>query len=327
MNKNIKIYVVCGGVSTEREVSLRSGDAVALALKEAGYTSVTLFDLTSENLSVLLEAKPDLAFITLHGKGGEDGCIQGALELSGIAYVGSGVLTSAVCMNKISTKRMLACGGLPTAPFCTLNKKDGLSTDETISHLISAVGLPMVLKSPEQGSSIGVVIVHKQEDMAAAIKEVYSYGDELLAEKFLDGVELTLPILGTPGVPLGIKGKMTDLHALPIIEITSEREFYDYTAKYTQGLCHHIIPARISEDVAEKVREIGLKAYRLLGCRGFSRIDFIVDKKLGPMVIEANTIPGMTSMSLVPDAARADGIEFPQLVDMIVRMSLPDIED
>lgn len=320
MNFDLDITVVCGGISTEREVSLRSGAAVFDALRNAGFKNVKLFDLTKNNLSELLCSGTELAFLVLHGKGGEDGCIQGALELAGIPYVGSGVLASAICMNKISTKRVLESAGLPTSPFCTLSSADGLTTEQTAEFLKEKVGLPMVLKSPEQGSSIGVVIVHKEEDMAAAIEEVYRYGDELLAEKFLDGVEITLPIIGTPGRER--EGFENGLKALPIIEITSEREFYDFTAKYTQGLCHHIIPARISEEDAEKVRQIGLKAYKVLGCRSLTRLDFIIDRNLGPMIIEANTLPGMTSMSLVPDAGRAAGISFEDLVTLIVEMSI-----
>ena len=174
-------------------------------------------------------------------------------------------------------------------------------------ELIDRIGLPMVLKSPCQGSSIGVVMVKSREAIFAAVEEVFRYGDQLVAEDFLVGTELTLPILGNE-----------ELKVLPEIEITSDREFYDYQAKYTNGLCRHIIPARIREEDRASVRDIGVRAYRALGCVGLSRIDFIVDEQKGPMVIEVNTLPGMTATSLFPDSAKANGISFEELVTEIL---------
>lgn len=311
MDENLKIVVVYGGISTEREVSLKSGNAVCKGLLEYGYKNVELFDLREDNLSELIAKKPDIAYLALHGKGGEDGCIQGALELAGIAYTGPGVESSAVCMNKILTKQVLQSYGLPTAKFSVI-RKDELGDIEKISEsLVSEIGLPMVLKSPCQGSSIGVVLVKSKEQMLEAINEIYSYGDFLLAETFVDGVELTLPIFGND-----------ELTVLSDIEITSENEFYDYKAKYTQGLCHHIIPARISDELHREVAEVGKRAYKALNCCGLSRIDFIVDKNKGPMIIEVNTLPGMTEMSLFPDAARAGGISFSELVAKILELGL-----
>lgn len=311
MDKNLKIIVVYGGISTEREVSLRSGSAVYKGLLEYGYKNVELFDLRDDNLSELLAKKPDIAYLALHGKGGEDGCIQGALELAGIAYTGPGVEASAVCMNKILTKQVLQSYGLPTAKFSVVRKGECTDIDKMSEKLISDIGLPMVLKSPCQGSSIGVVLVKSKEQMQDAISEIYSYGDVLLAEAFVDGVELTLPILGND-----------ELTVFTDIEITSENEFYDYKAKYTQGLCHHIIPARISDELHKQVAEIGKKAYKALNCCGLSRIDFIVDKNKGPMIIEVNTLPGMTEMSLFPDAAKASGISFRELVSTVLELGL-----
>ncbi len=311
MSKETKVVVVYGGISTEREVSLRSGAAVYRGLVEYGYENVELFDLREDNLSELIAKKPDIAYLALHGKGGEDGCIQGALELAGIAYTGPGVEASAVCMNKILTKQILQSYGLPTAKFLVYRKGEETDFNKISEELISNIGLPMVLKSPCQGSSIGVVLVKREEDVQEAIKEIYSYGELLLSEAFVDGVELTLPIFGNE-----------ELTVLPDIEITSENEFYDYQAKYTQGMCHHIIPARISDILHKQVAEIGKKAYRALNCCGLSRIDFIVDKKAGPMIIEVNTLPGMTEMSLFPDAAKFAGISFGELVSTIVELGL-----
>lgn len=311
MDKNLRILVICGGMSTERNVSLRSGKAIYDALIRKGYQNVELFDLKRDNISEILEKKPDIAFLGLHGKGGEDGTIQGFLELAGIPYTGPGVATSAVCMDKILTKRVLANAGLPTAKFEVYRKEECTNLNAVIDALIEKIGLPIVLKSPCQGSSIGVVLVKSKEAMKGAIEDVFKYGDHLLAEQFIDGPELTLPIMGNE-----------ELTVLPVIEITSEREFYDFTAKYTTGLCHHIIPANIDKRTQEEVIEYGTKAYKVLDCRCLSRIDFIVDKKDGPMIIEVNTLPGMTDMSLFPDAARFIGVSYDNLVEKILELGL-----
>lgn len=307
MDKNLSIVVVCGGMSTEREVSLRSGKAVYGALLRKGYVNSKLFDLTRENIGELLLMKPDIVFLGLHGKGGEDGCIQGLLELAGIPYTGPGVCCSAVCMNKIVTKQVLEDAGLPTAKFTVYRKDDCGDMRIVAQQIHERIGLPMVLKSPCQGSSIGVVMVKNEKDILPAMEEVFKYGDHLLAEQFVNGTEITLPIMGNE-----------ELTVLPVIEITSEREFYDYTSKYTPGLCHHIIPACIDGKTERDVIEIGKKAYRVLNCCGLSRIDFIVEKDRGPMIIEVNTLPGMTDMSLFPDAARYVGISYEDLVEKIL---------
>lgn len=310
MNKEIKIVVVCGGISTEREVSLRSGRAVYLALCSNGFSNVTLFDLKNDNISELLSMKPDLAYLALHGKGGEDGCIQGTLELAGIPYTGPGVAESAICMNKIYTKNFLKSLGIPTADFIEFSRIT-LDVNGICKSIVENMGLPIVLKSPCQGSSIGVEIVKEVDELPKAIERIFDYGDQLLAEKYISGVEITLPILGNE-----------ELTILPDIEITSEREFYDYTAKYTVGQCRHIIPSRISDDNRRKIIELGTKVYREFNLCGISRIDFIVDENAGPIVIEINTLPGMTETSLVPDAARYSGIEFSELVTRIAEFGV-----
>lgn len=309
--QSIKVLVVCGGVSTEREVSLKSGKSIFNALIKKGYKNAELFELNAENINEIIDASPDIVFLGLHGKGGEDGTIQGFLELAGIPYTGPGVLCSAVCMNKIFTKRLLENAGLPTAKFAVYNKAECKEKKKVEKELIDKIGLPMVLKSPCQGSSIGVVIVKEPRNIDRAIEEIFKYGDYLLAEQFVNGTEITLPIMGND-----------ELVTLPVIEITSEREFYDYKAKYTSGLCHHIIPANIDKVTEKEVIEIGIKAYKVLNCRGISRIDFIIDKVKGPMIIEVNTLPGMTDMSLFPDAARYVGISYEDLVERILNYGL-----
>lgn len=309
--KELKIVVVCGGISSEREVSLRSGKAVLESLQRSGYSRASLFDLNSDNLVDLLRTPMDLAFLALHGKGGEDGCIQGALELAGIPYTGSSVEASAICMNKIKTKEILAQAGIPTPKFTTVYAQDVTDPQITAKRLIEQIGLPMVLKSPREGSSIGVLIVKQEQEIISAMQEIFSMGELLLAEEFVSGVELTLPILGN-----------ADPRTLPVVEITSENEFYDYEAKYTKGMCHHLIPARIPEAIQADIATLGKKAYRLLGCQGLSRIDFILNAQGNPMLIEVNTLPGMTEMSLFPDSARYVGISFEELTDKIVQLAL-----
>jgi len=316
MDKNAKILVVCGGFSTEREVSLRSGQAIYQALLRKGYSQTTLFDLKRDNMHEILVQDPDIVFLGLHGKGGEDGCIQGMLELAEIPYTGPGVACSAVCMNKILTKRILSNAGIPTAPFFVWKKRSGDTLSAIKQELLRHLQVPLVLKSPCQGSSIGVFLIKKEEDIEPALEEVFKLGRLLLAERFLDGVELTLPILGNE-----------EITELPVIEITSEREFYDYEAKYTVGLYHHIIPARIDKQTASEVLRIGKETYKLLGCCGLSRIDFIVDKELGPMVVEVNTLPGMTDTSLFPDAAKYVGISYEDLVERILINGMEVAED
>ena len=313
--KDLRITVIHGGVSSEREVSLRSGKAVYNALLRGGFNNVTLFDLTKENIGDLLRIDTDVAYLALHGKGGEDGCVQGMLELMGVPYTGSRVQASACCMDKIRTKELLLYAGLPTPKYVRLGLSDCADRARTAEMLGATLGFPLVLKSPCEGSSIGVYIVKTPIEAEKCIDDIFKYGDTLLAEEFIDGIELTLPILGNK-----------DPEALPVIEITSENEFYDFESKYTAGMCRHIIPARISDEDMERVSELGRKAYIALGCAGLSRIDFILDKTKGPMIIEINTLPGMTEMSLFPDSARYKGISFEELTERVVKYALENFE-
>ncbi len=304
---DLKIAVIYGGMSSEREVSLRSGRAVYGALTRGGFKNVQLFDLTEETIGDVAKIDMDIAYLALHGKGGEDGCIQGMLELLGVPYTGSGVAASASCMDKIRTKELLEYAGLPTPKFTRLTEAECADRPKTAKMLAEGIGLPLVLKSPCEGSSIGVYIAKTEAEVERYIEDIFKYGNMLLCEEFMDGVELTLPIMGN-----------SEPCALPIIEITSENEFYDFESKYTEGMCRHIIPARISGEDGERISEIGKMAYKALGCRGLSRIDFILDSQKGPMIIEINTLPGMTDMSLFPDSARYAGISFEELVKKIV---------
>ena len=309
MIKTLRIAVVCGGISSEREVSLRSGKSIYEALLHKGYDNAVLYDLTRDNITGILDLHPDIVFLGLHGRGGEDGTIQGMLEWAGIPYTGPGVSASAVCMDKVLTKRVLQQVGLPTPDFITLKRHDYASTDDVATELKNRMSLPMVLKYACQGSSFGTNIVRHAEQLPAAIEDVFSYGDELLAEDFIDGMEITMPILGND-----------DLTPLPLIEITTEREFNDYTSKYTSGFHQHIIPACIDKSTEQEILNLGQRAYKVLGCSGLSRVDFIVDPFKGPMIIEVNTLPGMTDMSLFPDAARYMGMSYDDLVERILEL-------
>lgn len=268
-------------------------------------------DFTPETIHRIREYSPDVVFITLHGKNGEDGTVQGYLELLGIPYTGSGVLASAVCMNKVITKKLLSYEGLPTADFQVI-KKRGFNRDLFNPDLLMEdFGLPLVVKPATQGSSVGTSIVRKRKNIVPALELALSLDEEILVEKFIAGTELTVTVLGKD-----------NLKTLPVIEIVPKNEYYDYESKYMPGMSDHLIPARISEEERERVEEISCKAYDAVGCRGYGRIDLILDRGGNPYILEINTLPGMTGTSLVPDAARAAGIKFPELLDLFVKMAL-----
>ncbi|MEQ8200874.1 MAG: D-alanine--D-alanine ligase [Syntrophomonadaceae bacterium] len=306
-----RVLVLMGGYSEERDVSIRSGTAILKAVQSLGYEAegMDLKDLPIQNI---VDFNPDLVFIALHGKDGEDGTVQGLLEILNIRYTGSGVAASAIGINKILTKKMLSYEGIPTSPFTILNRNTFTSSPQELANLIRKIGMPMVIKAATQGSSIGVYIVNKEEEVASALEAAFAYDPNVLVEKFIDGTEVTSTVMGNEYVT----------EALPLIEITSANEFYDFESKYTPGMCSHIIPARVADEVQAKVAVLSQQVFKSLGCRGVARVDFIIDKNNDPFVLEINTIPGMTEMSLVPDAARAQGISFEQLVDRIVRLGL-----
>ncbi len=306
--RNEHILVLSGGNSTEREVSLRSGAAVAEALGEK-FARVSQLDPQKENLSKIASLSPDAVFIALHGKGGEDGSIQGLLDLLEIPYTGPGVLASAICMDKIMTKKVLAASAVSTPEFLVIEKES--EPEKALLRAIDSLGLPLVLKSPLQGSSIGTVILRDQTKTKDALEELFSYGNLILAEKFLAGTELTVPVMGNEII-----------QTLPVIEIVSEGQFYDYESKYTPGQSHHILPARIQPEQEEKAILLAKEAYLATGCRGHARVDLMLDEKGDPFVIEINTSPGMTSLSLFPDAARSVGISFPELCEALVDLAL-----
>lgn len=307
--KNKKILVVMGGTSSEREISLKSGTAVLNALVANGYNAKA-FILNEDNVLEILNEKPDLCVLALHGKGGEDGSIQGLLELCGIRYTGSGVSASANCMNKILTKKLLSYEKLPTPDFYCVKKDDDYLVAAKCA--VDALSLPIVVKAPCQGSSVGVEITYTLEELIDSIQKNMQYDGEILLEKFIKGIELSIPVINDNGI----------IKSLPIVEIVSENAFYDFESKYTSGMSHHIIPARVSDDARDKINRYAIDAYKALSCKGVARIDFFIDKDNNPYVIEINTLPGMTATSLVPDSAKAAGISFDELVNRIVVQAL-----
>lgn len=308
----LKIGVLMGGRSSERDVSLRTGAAIYNALQANGYSAVKI-DVGFDVVERIKSAGIDLAFLALHGRYGEDGAIQGMLEMLDIPYTGSRVLASALAMDKIATKKMLLFAGLPTPRFLTISKLKAMAAGlENISEqVLQEMGLPLVIKAPTQGSTIGISFVRQRDELAEAFALAFNYDPAAMVEQFIEGVELTASVLGND-----------DPVALPLIEIVSATGVYDYDAKYTAGMSEHIIPPRISAEDQDKIKDLAIRAYKAIGCRGLARVDFILEQSGLPYILEINTIPGMTATSLFPDAARAAGIEFPDLIKQLVRLAL-----
>ena len=300
-----KIAVLMGGKSAEREISLKSGLAMEASLRRQGCTVVAI-DLDESVAERLRREKIELVVNALHGRGGEDGAIQGLLEILGIPYTGSGVLASAIGMNKVMTKRLLEAHGVPTPKYSVL-RLDHLSAPG-FREFPEGLECPVVVKPSSEGSTIGVTIVRDRGAVEAAYREAFQHGEEILVEEYIEGHEATAGILEeTP---------------LPLIEIVPKGAFYDYRAKYTKEMTEYIVPARFSPEVTKGVQALALKTHRIVGCRGCSRVDFRIDRSGRPFVLEINTVPGMTETSLLPKAAAAAGISYDQLVAKIVHSAI-----
>lgn len=291
-----KVGVLYGGRSAEREVSLMSGRGVHDALLQSG-VDAHLFDTGERSLADLAAAGFERVFIALHGRYGEDGTIQGALELLGIPYTGSGPGASALSMDKIMTKRVWLQHGLPTPAFQVL---DGASV---LREVPDVLGLPLIIKPPHEGSTVGITKVNGYSDMKEAYAQAARFDSVVLAEQFIIGRELTVALLGN--------GSTT--RAFPVIEIAAPDGNYDYEHKYFSDDTRYECPADLPSDLAAHIREIAIDAYRVLGCEGWGRVDFILDRDNRPWLLEMNTSPGMTSHSLVPMGARAEGLSYADL--------------
>jgi D-alanine-D-alanine ligase len=301
----LKLAVLRGGRSAEREVSLRSGAQVEAALHGLGHEVVAV-DLDANTWDALRDGGFACVFNALHGRLGEDGAVQGMLELLGIPYTGSGILASALCMDKSRANSVMAGAGLHIPDFEELEIKEGVAA-EVVERLVSRYGMPLVIKPVREGSTIGLTIAGDADAVATGLVLAARYDRRVLVQHFVAGTEITVGVLATP-----------EVQVLPTLEIVSDNPTYDYDAKYTAGKSHHIIPARIEERARATSADAAGRAFVLLGCAGMARVDIIVDAKSTPWILEVNTVPGLTELSLLPDAARAAGVSFDQLCQRLV---------
>lgn len=303
IDKNAKIAVLCGGLSSEAEVSRRSGKGCFEALQRLGYRNSVLVEVDESIAQKLKEGNYDYAYNALHGKYGEDGCIQGILEVLKIPYTGCGVMSSAVCMNKEYTKRLLStCSDIPLAKSAFVKK------GENIQEKTANLRFPVITKPVSEGSSFGMTKVNTREELQAAYQEAVKYNDDVLIEEFIDGYFVTVGVLEQDGKNF----------ATEILEIRPKNEWYDFEAKYTPGMSEFILPANMSEQLTKKTKEIAVKAHETAGCRGVSRVDFMISKDEIPYVIEINTSPGMTATSDLPAQSKVMGISYDDLVQIIL---------
>lgn len=308
----LKLALLSGGISSEREVSLSSGNQVYDALDKTKY-DIRRYDPQTDLPKLVADAAGiDAALIILHGPYGEDGTVQGLLDLLGIPYQGAGVLGSALAMNKLVAKKLYESAGLPVAPYMVVDGRSGQTVDPQAVN--DQLGFPVVIKPMEAGSSVGMSIVRTPGGMPDAVTAALNYDNEVMIEAFIGGIEVTAGVLGND-----------TLEALPLVEIVpgGDHEFFDYDAKYTPGLTEEICPARISEELTAKAQDYALRAHRILQCRGYSRTDMIV-KEDQLYLLETNTIPGMTATSLFPQAARAAGYSFSALLDRLIELGMED---
>lgn len=296
-----KVAVLMGGISAERDVSLLSGSAVLKALKSAGVNAHGV-DANPNNIGELSSQGFDRAFVVLHGRWGEDGIVQGALEAIGMPYTGSGVLGCALAMDKIRSKQIWQTVGLPTAKYRVLRE------ESDINGLIDELGLPLFLKPAREGSSVGIGKVSTEEQLLPVWQDAAKVGDDVLAEKFNAGVELTVAILNG--------------QALPIVQMDTANEFYDYQAKYQSNDTIYTCPAELSDQLTKLIQSLAVHAFNAVDCGVWGRVDVMLDDQGQPMLLEVNTVPGMTEHSLVPKAAAAAGINFEQLVLTILEGTL-----
>ena len=300
IQKDAKIAVLCGGMSSEAEVSRRSGKNCYEALLRLGYKNTKLVEVT-ENIAKDLQGF-DIAYNALHGKYGEDGCIQGLLELMKIPYTGCGVMSSAVCMNKEYTKKVLSSAGLPLIKSVLVTKGDNLY------EKVKPLKYPMMVKPVSEGSSLGMAKVSNSDELVKAVFEASKYKQDIMIEEYLEGVSTTV----------GILEKDNELVATEILEFRTHTEWYDYEAKYTKGMTDFIIPAELSEEMTQRVKDISIQAFKVCGCSGVSRVDFLITEDT-PYILEVNTSPGMTDTSDLPAQAAAMGISYDELVEIILR--------
>ncbi len=298
-----KVAVLFGGESAEREVSLNSGKAVLESLQKQG-VNAHAFDPKGQDVHLISEQNFDRVFIVLHGRGGEDGSLQGALNYMGMPFTGSGAQGSAFAMDKVRSKYLFLGANIPTAPFVVVHKGDEFNCEQILAQLNHKV----MVKPANEGSSIGMSEAHNVEELLAAVELAFTYDEEVLIEQWITGREVTVTI---------VNGK-----ALPVIEMRTPHEFYDYDAKYLSGDTEYLCPAPLNEELTKTIQDVAVKAFRIVGAKSWGRVDIIIGQNGDINVLEVNTVPGMTETSLVPKAAAAAGMNFEQLVLAILTDSM-----
>ena len=310
----MRVAVLKGGPSLERQVSLRSGARVEDALERLGHDLAPI-DVGSALIEQLEQARPDVAFLALHGRGGEDGTVQELLDILGIPYTGSGVLACIRSIDKVLTKHLLMDAGIPTPEFFAFSEMAfrELGAADALPAIEERLAFPIVVKPAAQGSALGVKFARSAADVPAALIAAFSYDSRVLLERHVQGRDIAVSIIDGPSGP----------EALPIVEaVPREEDFYDFEARYEIGRTDFVCPAELPGDCSARAQEIALATYRLLGCRGFARVDLMVDEANQPLVLEANVIPGLTETSLLPMAAEAAGIGFDDLIGRLVDLAM-----
>lgn len=307
-----RVAVLMGGRSLERDVSLVSGRRIERALAERGYP-VSALDVDETLVPTLLEEKPDLVYIALHGKDGEDGTLQELLEILGLPYTGPGPLASGIGFNKILSKELFIDHGIPTPRYCALSEStiEDMGASGLLPVAWEKLGGPVVVKPAAQGSALGVSVVERFEDLAGALVTALGYDDRVLVEEYVPGTEIAVSVIGN------------DLTvALPAVEVVPHSGFFDFEARYKAGQTNYFVPARLDDEVAAEAERMALEVHNLLRCKDMSRVDMIVGEDSVPCVLELNISPGMTETSLLPLAAEQAGMTFPDLVERLVELAL-----
>ncbi|MFG6148667.1 D-alanine--D-alanine ligase [Halobacillus sp. B23F22_1] len=309
----MKVAVLYGGVSGEREVSLSTGKGIIQALKNKGHEVIGI-DFDPSKIEQLIHLKVDLVFIGLHGRFGEDGRIQGLLDMLDIPYVGSGVLSSALAMDKAKSKQIFETNDIPTALSHSyeINRYENYSV--IAEEVKASFTTPFVVKPNQEGSTLGLTIVKEDSQIDKAIEVAAASDTVILVEEYVRGREVTVPVVGKQG----------EETALPVIEIIPKSDYYDFDSKYKPGGSEHIVPAKVSDELTEQLQNYAVQAHQLLGCSVYSRVDFIINENNTPIILEVNTLPGMTPTSLFPDSAQVVGWSYDDLVEQFVNLSLPN---
>ncbi|WP_404453202.1 D-alanine--D-alanine ligase [Oceanobacillus kapialis] len=303
----MRIAVLYGGVSGEREVSLSSGKGIMQALNNNGHEVVGI-DFHPNKLEEILKLDVDLVFIGLHGKFGEDGRVQGLLEMLGLPYVGSGVLASSLAMDKAKAKQLFELNNLPVAKSKMYRIDDLTDLHAMETEINDLFAMPFVIKPNREGSTLGLTIVEAKEQIIPGIQSAAKSDNMVLVEDFIKGREMTVAVLGE--------------EALPIIEIIPKNAYYDYESKYAAGGSEHIVPAQIDKQTTTTIKELAVQAHKVLGCETYSRVDFILTEENQPILLEVNTLPGMTPTSLFPDAAKEVGLSYDSMIESFVKRSM-----